>query len=66
MAATQFTAFMAMSNLSTTWSSSVSGWVETTLGVPGAFLAAGMLQASLVLILPFTLAGKRSEPLLKA
>ena len=63
VAATQFTAYMAMSNLSTTWGSSISGWVESTLGIPGAFLAAGILQASIVLILPLTFIKRPPEAL---
>ena len=66
VAATQFTAFMALLNLSTTWSSSISGFVENQFGVAGAFILAGLLQASLILILPLTMTRNSNEPDLKA
>ena len=62
IAATQFTAYMAMSNLATSWGTGISPWVQNTFGTSGAFVAAGVLQASLVVVLPFTLNRRSPEP----
>ena len=62
IAATQFTAYMAMLNLSTIWGTAVSAKVLEIAGTAGAFILAGLLQASIVLILPFTMTRRSPEP----
>ena len=54
IAATQFTAYMAMLNLSTIWGTAISPKALEYLGTAGAFVAAGIMQAAIVCILPFT------------
>ncbi|MEM7147852.1 MAG: MFS transporter [Verrucomicrobiota bacterium] len=50
VAATQFTAFMALLNLSILIGSSSAGWVESQLGFPTALLAFAAFQIALLII----------------
>lgn len=49
VAATQFTAYMALMNLSTTIGSYISGALSTKLSVPQILIVAGILQALMVI-----------------
>ena len=53
VAATQFTAYMAFMNLSMTGGSLLAEPVSNSYGKAGSFLVGGLLQASLVVLLPF-------------
>ena len=62
IAATQFTAYMAMLNLSTNLGTAVSAKVLEHAGLAGTFIVAGILQISIVFILPFTMTRRSPEP----
>jgi PAT family beta-lactamase induction signal transducer AmpG len=53
VAATQFTAYMALINASNTIGSWSAGFLEAHLGARGVFFAAGFFQCALPLLLPF-------------
>jgi PAT family beta-lactamase induction signal transducer AmpG len=55
VAATQFTAYMALLNVSTSWGTAASPSLHEGLGTSGAFVAAGAFQAAIALLLPLTL-----------
>ena len=55
VAATQFTAYMALLNLSTSWGTALSPTIQATLGTAGAFILAGAFQAAIVFILPLSM-----------
>jgi PAT family beta-lactamase induction signal transducer AmpG len=52
VAATQFTAYMALLNLSTTIGLKVSGVLDTNLSTATIFMLAGAFQAAIILLLP--------------
>ena len=52
VAATQFTAYMALLNLSYTAGNTMSPWLEP-LGVRPVYLLAAVVQISVLLVLPF-------------
>ena len=63
VAATQFTASMALMNLATSLGSWLAGPVGAWLDAPGGFLVAGLLQPFGALLLPATTGGDRpTEP----
>jgi PAT family beta-lactamase induction signal transducer AmpG len=51
VAATQFTAYMAMLNLSRTLGSRIAGSVSASLGVAGCYFGVGVLQIAVVVLL---------------
>jgi PAT family beta-lactamase induction signal transducer AmpG len=53
VAATQFTAYMALLNLSTTIGLKLAGPLDARLDFASIYLVAGVLQAAVVLVLPF-------------
>lgn len=53
IAATQFTAYMAMLNLSTTTGLKLSGFLSEHLTVPAIFISVAVLQAAVIFIFPF-------------
>lgn len=53
VAATQFTAYMALLNLSRTFGAKLAGVVDTDFGTAGAYIAFGALQIAVVLLLIF-------------
>ena len=52
VAATQFTAYMALLNLSTTIGLKVSGVLDANFSTPMLFLLAGAVQAAVIFLLP--------------
>ena len=61
VAATQFTAFMALMNFGVAGAQGLAGTVETHLGVSGAWLLGGVIQFSVALLMPFTLSKRGSQ-----
>jgi PAT family beta-lactamase induction signal transducer AmpG len=61
VAATQFTAFMALMNFGVAGAQGLAGTVETHLGVSGAWLLGGVIQFSVALLMPFTLPKRGSQ-----
>ena len=59
IAATQFTAYMALMNLGVSGVYMLSGPLETRLGVQGTYLIGAAIQFSVVLMVPFTLVLRR-------
>ena len=59
VAATQFTAYMALMNLGTTAAQGLAGTIETTLGTSGAWLLGGWIQVLVALLMPLTVLPKR-------
>ena len=51
VAATQFTAYMALMNLSTTIGSAAAGWMSNSLSVPYIFSVAGLIQFAMIAII---------------
>ncbi len=51
VAATQFTAYMALLNLSTTWGHAIAGNLDQWLDYPGLYVAGAILQVVAVLLL---------------
>ena len=51
VAATQFTAYMALMNLSTTIGSAMAGVASKSLSVSGVFASAGLIQCSLIVVI---------------
>ena len=62
VAATQFTAYMAMMNLGVAGAQGLAGTVESQFGVSGAWILGGVLQFSVALLMPLTLLNRDSEP----
>lgn len=54
VAATQFTAYMAMMNLGVAGAQAIAGRVETSIGLMEIWLVAGAIQALVVLLIPLT------------
>lgn len=54
VAATQFTAYMALLNLSTSWGTALAPTIQATVGTAGAFVLAGSFQAAIVVLLPLS------------
>ena len=59
VAATQFTAYMALMNLGVAVAQGLSGIVETSLGVSGAWILGGVIQFSVALLMPLTMLSRR-------
>ena len=55
VAATQFTAYMALMNLGVAGANAVAGNVESSLGVSGAWMLGAVMQFSVALLMPLTL-----------
>ncbi|MEY3023837.1 MAG: hypothetical protein RJA16_663, partial [Planctomycetota bacterium] len=53
VAATQFTAYMALLNLSTTIGLKLAGPLDARLDFATIYLVAGVLQAAVIVVLPF-------------
>jgi PAT family beta-lactamase induction signal transducer AmpG len=59
VAATQFTAYMALMNLGVAAAQGVAGDVESAFGVSGAWILAGVIQFSVALLMPLTMLSRR-------
>jgi PAT family beta-lactamase induction signal transducer AmpG len=53
VAATQFTAYMAILNLSTVIGLKLSGTIDATFSLPVIFVGAGLLQLAAIVVFPF-------------
>ncbi|MAD79096.1 MAG: hypothetical protein CMJ51_06970 [Planctomycetaceae bacterium] len=62
VAATQFTAYMALMNLGMSGSQAVAGVVNTHQGVPGAWTIGAIAQFSVAFLIPLTLLAARITP----
>ena len=62
VAATQFTAYMALMNLGTTAAQASAGWGESLLGLTGIWLLGAGIQAIAAILMPLTIAKKSATP----
>ena len=58
VAATQFTAYMALMNLGTTAAQASAGWGESLLGLTGIWLLGAGIQAIAAILMPLTIVEK--------
>jgi PAT family beta-lactamase induction signal transducer AmpG len=61
VAATQFTAYMALMNLGVSGIYMLSGPLEESIGIQGTYLTGALIQLSVVLLVPFTMITRRKN-----